>query len=91
MLLVAVDKAENSGIRWAADRHSAKDAWSGTTRVTGVSAAVELATTAERLAVWALDGRGVRIAQVPSVLEQGRLRFRIAVSYHTVWYEIAAR
>lgn len=91
MLLVAVDKAENSGLSWAPDHRSASKAWSGEVRVTGVSAAIELATTTPGLAVWALDGRGARTAEVPSTQADGRLRFRISADLRTVWYEIAAR
>lgn len=90
MLLAAVDKAENSGLQWAADRHSTTHSWDGTVQVTGVSAALELQTTATALSVWALDGRGVRTTVVPSTLGDGRLRFAISPDYHTVWYEIAA-
>lgn len=91
MLLAAVDKAENSGLAWSDDRHSAAKAWTGEVRVTGVSAAIELATAATGLAVWALDGRGARIAEVPSASAEGRLRFRISPEQRTVWYEIAPR
>jgi hypothetical protein len=91
MLLVAVDKAENSGLVWAADHHSASTAWTGAVQVTGVSAAIELATTTSDLAVWALDGRGARTAEVPSTQADGHLNFRISPDQHTVWYEISAR
>lgn len=90
MLLAAVDKAENSGITWDAERRAPKDAWKGEVQVTGVSGACELTTSAAKLSVWALDGRGVRMSEVPSAIDQGTLRFRLAVSYKTVWYEIAA-
>ncbi|MBN8525511.1 MAG: hypothetical protein J0M02_09255 [Planctomycetes bacterium] len=88
MLLVAVDKAENSGLAWTADRRSATKAWTGEVQVTGVSAAIELATTTPGLAVWALDGRGARIAEVPSTRADGKLSFRISPELRTVWYEI---
>jgi hypothetical protein len=90
MLLAAVDKAENSDLQWAADRHSAKKAWSGTVQVTGVSAALELQTTLPAATVWALDGRGVRTTQVASTISDGKLRFRISPDYKTVWYEVSA-
>ncbi len=90
MLLAAVDKAENSGLKWAADRHSATDSYVGTAQVTGVSGAIELTTTVDKLAVWALDGRGVRTTAVPSAIANGTLRFRIEAAYRTVWYEISA-
>lgn len=91
MLVAAIDKAENSGLQWAADHHSAKKAWDGSVQVTGVSAALELRTGLAKVTVWALDGRGVRTTEVPSTLQDGRLRFRISPDYHTVWYEVAAK
>jgi hypothetical protein len=91
MLLAAVDKAENSGLRWAEDRRSAAKAWTGEVQVTGVSAAIELASAADGLTVWALDGRGARTAEVPSTQADGRLSFRISPDHRTVWYEIGGR
>ena len=90
LLLAAVDKAENSGLQWSDDRKAAKDAWKGEVRVTGVSGAIEMATDAKALHVWALDGRGARSAEVPCAIADGRLRFRMDVALKTVWYEIGA-
>jgi hypothetical protein len=91
LLLATVDKAENPGWEWNAERNFVRDAWGkGPTVAWGVPASVSVPTKAKRAKVYALDGTGARAGEVPAKLSGGRLEFRIGPEYKTLWYEVAA-
>ena len=76
MLLVAVDKAENTGTVWNADRTMAPfGEVSGPVLCTGVEAQFAIDTTARSATVWALDNAGRRLRQIPSDLRAGSFVF----------------
>ena len=90
LLLTAVDKVENPGLEWNADRTFAGNAWSsGPTMAEAVTATIRLVTTAPKT-VYALDASGKRAGAVPSAVADGHLTFSIGPQYRTLWYEIAA-
>lgn len=92
LLLTAVDKVENPGLVWNADRTFAANAWAnGPTMAEAVTATITLETKAKTIVVYALDGTGKRKATVPSRLANGTLSFGIGPQYKTLWYEIAAQ
>jgi hypothetical protein len=90
LLLTVVDKVENQGLEWNADRTFAKNSWaSGPTMAETVTATITVPTEARTASVYALDATGRRITPVASSLANGRLTFTISPGYHTLWYEIA--
>jgi hypothetical protein len=90
LLLTALDKAENPGLTWNAERTFAAHAWSsGPTQLDVPTATVQIATKALSAAVWALDGTGRRVKEVPARLENGTLTLAIGPEHRTLWYEIA--
>jgi hypothetical protein len=89
LLLTALDKAENPGMKWNADRTYAADAWkSGPTQLEVPTATVQIATRAQKATVWALEGTGKRRQEVPATLENGTLTLAIGPEHQTLWYEI---
>jgi hypothetical protein len=92
LLLTAVDKVENTGLEWNAERTFARNSWTtGPTLAQTVSATVTLPTAAQRAAVYALDATGRRVQEVPSSLKGGRLVFDIGPEYRALWYEVDTR
>ena len=47
-------------------------------------------TEAKAARVYALDGNGTRVGEVPASLAAGKLSFTIGPQFKTPWYEIAA-
>ncbi len=91
LLLTALDKAENTGLQWNAERTFAENAWgSGPTLIEVPTATVQIATKALKVTVWALDGTGRRVREVPARLENGTLTLAIGPEFKTLWYEIVA-
>jgi len=89
LLLTAVDKAENGGLQWNAERTFAAKAWeSGPPQVTVPQGTVRVQTPAQQATVWALDGTGKRIKPIPATLSKGDLTFSIGAQNQTIWYEI---
>lgn len=92
LLLTALDKAENRGLRWNAERTFAADAWSaGPPELEVPTATLQIATKAQSVTVWALDGAGKRVTSVPATLENGTLTLAIGPEHRTLWYELEAR
>jgi len=89
LLLTAVDKVENPGLEWNAERTFARNSWStGPTMAQTVRANVGFSTTGKSAEVYALGPRGERAATVPSTLSDGGLTFTIAPEHRALWYEI---
>lgn len=90
LLLTAVDKAENPGLAWNAERTFAPKAWStGPVEVTGVSAAIVVPVPAAAR-VRVLGAGGSPLDDVPAQTAQGSVSFRIEPSQRTVWWLIEA-
>ena len=88
MLLTLVGKVENQGMGWNADRTSVGDQWGhGPTVAEGIPATVTLKTDAARH-VWALDGTGKRVGDVPATFANGTLTFTVGPQFKTLWYEV---
>ena len=51
---------------------------------------ITVSTVAQAAKVYALDGKGVRIREVPAELNGGSLTFRTGPESQTLWYEVAA-
>jgi hypothetical protein len=90
LLLTAIDKAENAGLQWNAERTFAAQSWQGPVQAYGVAAQVELSTQARSARVFALDATGARRSGIACTLAGGKLRFAIAPADKAVWYEIVA-
>lgn len=90
LLLVALEKAENPGLEWNADRTFAEHSWEkGPVHAFAVPVKITLPTTAKSATVHALDPSGARVRQVPAELVEGKIRFQIGPEDETIWYEIA--
>ena len=88
LLLTLAGKVENQGMVWNADRTSVGDQWGhGPTVAEGIPATVTLKTAAARR-VWALDGTGKRVQEVPAAYANGALTFMVGPQYKTLWYEV---
>ncbi len=88
LLLTLVGKVENQDMVWNADRTSVGSHWGhGPTVAEGIPAMVTLKTDAARH-VWALDGTGKRVKEVPATFADGALTFTVGPQFQTLWYEI---
>jgi hypothetical protein len=90
LLVTAVGRAENTGMRWNADRTSVGRNWgTGPVLVQGIEANLAVPIRARSAAVYALDVTGKRAGKVASEIRDGKVRFRIGAAHRTLWYEIA--
>jgi len=88
MLLTLAGKVENQDMGWNAARTSVGSQWgNGPTVAEGIPATVTLKTNAARH-VWALDGTGRRVGDVPATFANGALTFTVGPQFKTLWYEI---
>lgn len=89
LLLTAVDKAENPGLTWNAERTFAANAWEkGPTQVEVPHGTIRITTNATQATGWALDGTGKRRKAIPTTLSNGTLTVPINSHHQTIWYEI---
>ena len=87
LLLTLAGKVENQDMVWNADRTSVGDQWGhGPTVAEGIPATVTLKTSAARR-VWALDGTGKRVQEVPATYANGAVTFTVGPMYNTLWFE----
>ncbi len=88
LLLTAVDRVENTGMRWNAAHNSVGEHWgTAPTLADAVPVAVTLKTDGPRRVV-ALDERGLPKQSVPSLYRKGQLTFRVGPSNRTLWYAV---
>ncbi|MCX6953814.1 MAG: hypothetical protein NTV51_16825 [Verrucomicrobia bacterium] len=88
VLLAAVSSATNPGMKWNDTRTSVGKDWGdGPAQVNGIAAEITLPRAHARL--FALDGRGARLAEIPAVASPAGTRFKLGPEHHTLWYEIA--
>lgn len=88
-LLTMVGKVENQGMVWNATRTSVTNEWGhGPSVAEGIPAQITLKTGDDRH-VYALDGTGKRITDVPAAYKDGALTFAVGPEFKTLWYEIA--
>ncbi len=87
-LIAAVGSATNPGMKWNAARTSVGRDWGeGPAEVNGIAVALTLPRPGAR--VFALDGRGQRLGEVPAAAGAAGSRFELSGRYRTLWYEIA--
>jgi hypothetical protein len=87
-ILSATGTVRNADMQWNASQTSLGRNWGhGPTRVEVIDATVELPRSAAEVAVYALDGRGQRLAQVP-VTGTGTASLHIGGGVPTLWYEV---
>jgi hypothetical protein len=91
ILLLTSSGAENTAMKWNADRTSVSDQWgTGPTLVNRVSASVKFRSAlANSLKVYELDGTGKRTKEVPTTNSNGALGFEIGERQKTIWFEIS--
>ena len=89
LLLVAVGRAGNTGMRWRADRLMVADWGQRPALVEAVPAKVRISTR-RVLTVYALDGKGDRFVPVDAAVDDGHVSFNIGPERKTIWYELSA-
>ncbi len=91
ILLAVAGDVENTDMGWNERRTSVGTNWgTAPTVCEGIEARVTVSTVAKTATVYALDGKGTRLREVPSRLENGTLAFRTGPESQTLWYEIEA-
>ncbi len=89
LLLTALNRAENTGMGWNANRTSVGDKWGqGPTQITVPRATISLQTKARTARVFRLTPTGERGAIASSSLKNGVLTFEIGPDDQTVWWQI---
>ena len=89
LLLTAMDRAENTGMKWNANRTSVGNQWGeGPTQIEVPTANITLATQAKTARVFRLTPTGARGAIQSSSLKDGVLSFSIGPDDKTVWWQI---
>lgn len=88
LLLAAVGSAENTGMKWNADRTSVGRSWgAGPAQVNGIPVEVRLPVSLG--SVRSLDGRGNPSGKVVVKAAAGESQFSIGPEYRTLWYELS--
>lgn len=90
ILLAAIDKAENAGWTWNAERSFVPNAWAaGPVMVHGFTAEVVLrGRGASRVCALAADG--AVLSELPATVGADGLSFHLDPAQHAVWYEITS-
>lgn len=57
----------------------------------GITAAVRLPVSPDRVTVYALDGDGNRLAPIPCTASSGKTLIKLSPKYHTLWYEVVIK
>jgi hypothetical protein len=91
ILLLASSGAENTNMQWNADRTSVSDKWgTGPTRINPVPAKVRISNRSVR-SVFALDGTGKRMKEVPVKQTADGIEFSIDGQFGTLWYLVTTK
>ncbi len=87
LLITAGGRSENVGMGWNVDRTSVDDKWGvGPVHIAPMSGTVVVNSRANR--VFALAPDGTRRSEVKAQRDGTALRFEMAASHGTVWYEL---
>lgn len=90
LIVAALNRAENENMTWNANRTSVGSGWGdGPTLLETPAATLDLQTSAARASIWKLDATGKQVSRVPFTLKDGHLRFSIAPTDSTPWYEVS--
>ena len=90
LLLTALARSENQGMKWNADRTSVGEQWGdGPTEAEAITGIVAINTSAKSATIYPLDGTGKRMGSFIFKISGGVLSFNISPASKTVWYEIA--
>lgn len=91
LLLTALNRAENTGMNWNAERTSVGDQWGeGPTQIEVPRASITLQTSDKAARVFRLAPNGERGAIASSSLKEGILSFDIGPDDKTLWWQIVA-
>lgn len=95
ILLTATGYADNYLMKWQAGKgpedatSSVGDDWGqAPSLLEGIDANIKVPCSSGCVMVWALDGTGQRMIQVPVSYAGGQAVFDISHEYKTLWYEI---
>ncbi len=88
-ILTAVGEVANTGMIWNAARTSVGSSWGGPpTLIEHVPATVTLPRAASEVRVFALDGRGQRLEELPVTGDASSAVVKIGTGAPTLWYEV---
>ncbi|MBS1704615.1 MAG: cellulase family glycosylhydrolase [Armatimonadetes bacterium] len=91
LLLTVAGRVENTGMQWNADRNSVGTHWgTGPTRAEWVPLTVSLVNPRVEK-VYALDGSGRRVREVPVNKVTGAIQFTIGQNAKSLWFEIVGK
>lgn len=91
LLLTITGFGKNTDMTWNEGGTSILAWGKAPTLCEAIAGSVTIHTDADTVTVYALDGKGNRISEVPSTLKDGTLTFSPGPEHATIWYEIAAR
>lgn len=90
LLLTVAGNVENTGMGWNPRRTSVGTKWgSAPTRCEAIVGTLTLALQAPSAKVWALDGKGARVRELPAEVKDGALRLELGPEVASLWMEIA--
>lgn len=102
ILLTTVGQAENTGMVWSkapeavqkndgfAPYMQLEDVGKPPILAEVIEAEVELETSRENMVVWAISAEGLLMGNVPTVYEDGKLKFTLGKKYASIYYLIQA-
>ncbi len=92
LLLTALARVENLGMKWNSDRTSVGELWGeGPAGAEAMTGTVTLKTSMKSAMIYALDGTGKRMGSFGGKISDGVLTFNLSPASKTVWYEIALK
>ena len=102
ILLTTVGQAENTGMKWvkAPDAVQRNDGFAPYMQLEDmghppiiaevIEADIELTTDRSNMVVWAISAEGLLMGNVPTVYEDGKLKFTLGKKYASIYYLIQA-
>lgn len=88
MLLTAVGRAENTDMKYNADRNQVLDVGHGPIRVEIIEATIEIETDQPDLRVMSINPQGMITGYMPSEYKDGIFRFEIGQEFQSIYYLI---
>lgn len=88
MLLTAVGRAENTGMKYNEDRSQVLDVGHGPIRVEVIEAVIEIETDKRDLRVMSINPQGMITGYMPSDYKDGVFRFEIGKEFQSMYYLI---
>ncbi|MBS7614610.1 hypothetical protein KEJ18_02595 [Candidatus Bathyarchaeota archaeon] len=88
LLLTAIGRANNTGVKYNADHTLQLDVGHGPTLIEAIEATIELTTTQSHLTVWSINPEGLYTGMIPTEYNEGKLRIEIGNMFPSMYYLI---